>query len=953
MKREEIFRFGKFRANGLTRTLQREDEVFSLNRRAFDVLLYLVQNPGRVLSREELLKNVWPDTSVDENSLEQSISTLRRALAEKPGDNNYVATLPGRGYQFMVPVEVEVRESLTVASPTPPRANVPPGGFLVQKKHSIQTNIVTEETTARSPGQPSRFRPVLVAASIFIMVAVGVIAVRKGSQRSQPAANQAPVTTVSSTSRRSIAVLGFRNLSGRSDEAWLSTAIAEMLSTELVAGEKLRLVPGEDIARAKLDFPATETDTLSRDTLSRLRKNLDSDFIVLGSYTVLGDKPDTHVRLDLRLQDTAGGETIADVAVSGSEAQMSEMVAQAGAKLRQKLGIEAVSPVEGVTIRASLPSNREAARLYAEGLIRLRVFDALGAHDLLRQAVAADPKFALAHSALAEAWWLMGYSKNAQLEAQQAFELSANLSREEKLLIEGRYREMSHDYDKAVEIYRALFTLFPDNLDYGLKLEAMQTRGGKPRDALATVDSLRKLAPPASDDPRIDLAESDVWYMLSDHNRQLQPLENAVQKARNLGYRLVLADALQKRCSLFGLYLGQIQKAAESCRESTEIHSATGDREEEAADLGTLAIITMDTDGPESIRLYQQALPIFREVGNPNGAATVLSNLGLVYAAQGQPATAEKMEREALVVYRRLNDRKGESKALGNLADYRVDQGDLAGGLRFYKESAKTDPSDPERAVLANANIAYVRQLQGDLAEAESGYQRSISSFQETGNQATAAILTSMLASVKYQMDDFQGARKLFEEALSVQTAANKKRSVADIEVSLAELSLEEGRSSAEQEAVIRKAIAVFQQQKANDSEAQAWCLLARDFTAHGNVAAAQDAMQHARVLASKSQNLEVRWRTSIIAARVATADKDAVHSAPGIAARKALVEVIAKSHQQGYGIVELDARLALAEIEMKAGQTAEARIHLAAIQAEAKTKGYNLVARKAASARA
>src|SRR6204780_1063793 len=98
MKTGRIFRFGEFQVNALTRTLRRENEIVSLNRRAFAVLLYLLQNPGRVLTREELLKNVWPDTSVDENSLAQSVSSLRRALAEKPGDNNYIATLPGRGY---------------------------------------------------------------------------------------------------------------------------------------------------------------------------------------------------------------------------------------------------------------------------------------------------------------------------------------------------------------------------------------------------------------------------------------------------------------------------------------------------------------------------------------------------------------------------------------------------------------------------------------------------------------------------------------------------------------------------------------------------------------------------------------------------------------------------------------------------------------------------------------
>src|SRR5580700_8772356 len=116
MKSEGMFQFGEFQIDVLARTLRREEEIVTLNRRAFDVLLYLVQNPGRVLTRDELLKNVWPETFVDENSLAQSISALRRALEEKPGDNTYIVTLPGRGYQFVSPVQVLASESLS-ASP--------------------------------------------------------------------------------------------------------------------------------------------------------------------------------------------------------------------------------------------------------------------------------------------------------------------------------------------------------------------------------------------------------------------------------------------------------------------------------------------------------------------------------------------------------------------------------------------------------------------------------------------------------------------------------------------------------------------------------------------------------------------------------------------------------------------------------------------------------------------
>src|SRR5277367_2222490 len=113
MKAEEIFQFGEFQIDARARTLRREEATVTLNYRAFDVLLYFVRNPGRALTRDELLKNVWPDTFVDEHSLAQSISVLRRALDEKPGDNSYIVTLPGRGYQFVAPVQVVTPEVTT------------------------------------------------------------------------------------------------------------------------------------------------------------------------------------------------------------------------------------------------------------------------------------------------------------------------------------------------------------------------------------------------------------------------------------------------------------------------------------------------------------------------------------------------------------------------------------------------------------------------------------------------------------------------------------------------------------------------------------------------------------------------------------------------------------------------------------------------------------------------
>jgi DNA-binding winged helix-turn-helix (wHTH) protein/TolB-like protein/Tfp pilus assembly protein PilF len=99
------YEFGDFRLDARRRLLVRKDgEVVALTPKAFDVLLFLVERPGATVTKEELLSSVWPDTAIEESNLSQNIYTIRRALGEERGEHQYIATVPGRGYQFVAPV---------------------------------------------------------------------------------------------------------------------------------------------------------------------------------------------------------------------------------------------------------------------------------------------------------------------------------------------------------------------------------------------------------------------------------------------------------------------------------------------------------------------------------------------------------------------------------------------------------------------------------------------------------------------------------------------------------------------------------------------------------------------------------------------------------------------------------------------------------------------------------
>src|SRR6266446_6426512 len=111
------YRFGQFVLDPGRRTLSRADSPVSLTPKAFDVLLFLVQNPNRLVTKDELLKGVWGDAFVEEGNLTQYISHLRKALGDNSEDSRLIVTIARRGYQFTA--TVSVAEAAEIPRPGP------------------------------------------------------------------------------------------------------------------------------------------------------------------------------------------------------------------------------------------------------------------------------------------------------------------------------------------------------------------------------------------------------------------------------------------------------------------------------------------------------------------------------------------------------------------------------------------------------------------------------------------------------------------------------------------------------------------------------------------------------------------------------------------------------------------------------------------------------------------
>ncbi|HEY6324857.1 MAG TPA: tetratricopeptide repeat protein, partial [Thermoanaerobaculia bacterium] len=696
--------------------------------------------------------------------------------------------------RFSTPLEIVA--SLTgERTPSPAAAAPPPGAISPPSSAESAPDAAAAAPAIAAPAAHSSRRRRLVTAALLGLIlasfAVAYYRFEEWRARRSEAERRSGLVSADVIPRRAVAVFGFKDLSGAADTAWLSPALAEMLSTELGAGGALRIVAGEDVARVRLELGLGQPESLARDTLARVRTLLGSDALVIGSYLVAGPSAvNRPIRLDLRLQDARTGETTTLVE-TGTEAGLFQLVAKAGERLRRELRAGAAAPG-----RPAVAASPEAARLYAEGMERLHLFDPVGARALLARAVAADPGSAAAHSGLAAAWAALGYDGKARGEARAAYELSANLPAADRMLIEGRYREAIGEWNQAVDLYRRLYVLYPDSLDYGLRLAAAQIAAGRPQDALATANALRALPEPSRDDPRIDLAEATAAGARSDFLRQHGAAGRAAGRAATLGASLLVAQARLLDCRALR-NLGRAEEALAACAEGQRLYAAAGDRSGVAEALTHAANVRFDRgDLPGAQQLYEQALATYREIGGRGAEAGVLNNIAVVLRSQGELDRARQLYEQVLVIARELGSRDAESIALNNLAGVMLRRGDLDGAAALYQQSLaiRHELGDAAGEAYALDNLGVALRRRGDLADARQRHDEALAIRRRTGQRIGEVASLNNLGSVLFDQGDLAGARRHFEEALAGSRAIGSQTSSAFALFGLGEVLARQGK---------------------------------------------------------------------------------------------------------------------------------------------------------------
>ncbi len=917
--------FGPYELRRSSRELLKYGRKLKIRPQPLHVLSILLEHPGEVVTRDQLRQQLWPaDTFVDfERGLNTAIKELRAVLDDSAAEPSYVETIPKLGYRFIFPVMASV-----AASPVPDPTETQSSG----------ANIVSASVPS-VPLHVSRRRNLLwLVAAAVLVCGIGLSMWRMGVFRT----SYGGPTYAAIKPRPSIAVLGFKNLSRKPKEDWMSTAMAEMLGAELASGQEIRVIPSENISRMQHDLSLAPTETYGQETLGKIHNQLGTDMVVSGSFLALPSGTNIKLRIVLQVQDTRTGETVAAFTEDGTESDLPQLISAGGDSLRQTFRVGALSATAVREVRASIPANSEAERLYAQGLAKLQSFDALAARALLEKAVAADPNHALSHSALADAWSRLGYDVKAQAEAKKAMDLSTNLSREDRLSIEGRYQELTHDHPAAVEVYRTLHNFFPDNLEYALRYASEQSAAGHASDALETVAAMRRLPDPIGKDARIDLAEASAAERLGEMRRSQKAAAAAAERAQALGSNLLLASALNAD-SWARLNLGEIDQSIAEETRVRELRIAAGDNYGAAAALHSLGDrLRYKGDFPAARKAMEEALLEFRRLGAQWAIASCSHNLGMLLTNQNDLQPASAYIEEALAIQRLLDDKRGVASDLDDLSNVLLGLGQLSRAKQMKLEALQDfrDLGDKRGESITLLNLGEVLLQQGDLAAAKQNYEQSKAIKEQLGFKSGIGYALIDLAVVAAEQDQLDSAWALAQQSLEVRTQNKEGVFSAESGVQLAVIALEQARP-VEAEQFARKAIGVFEQEKAPGSASIAYSALARSLAAQGKLAEARASAYRAVSLAQEGSDRMIRMRAELAFAEVG------IQSGHAREAARQIEGLRQQASRDGYTVYDLEARLLLAKAQLKAGNGAVARASLEKLEKDARSKGFLLIARQ------
>jgi DNA-binding winged helix-turn-helix (wHTH) protein/tetratricopeptide (TPR) repeat protein len=805
-----IYRFGEFELDPAERRLSAGGKPVALTPKVFETLVLLVERAGRLVSKDELMRALWPRGYVEESNLTKHIWVIRRALGDGEHGSGFIETVPKLGYRFVAAVTTVKPVDSTVPAVSAPAPVAP----------------VSEPVVLIPPHRPDSATPRPSRRTGWIIIGITALTLALASAWLWRPAHRASVRPADGDSR-TIALMGFGNLSQNPKDAWLGPALMAMLSTELGVSDRVRMIPEELVRDARRGVDDPGPGGYGPDALERLRTRLDADYLVTGTYLVAGSEDDSPLRIDVTIQDAHSGSIIASMSRREHASSLLSMVGEAGAVLRSKLGIPAATAESMTLLGNAEPPSIDVARRFGFALDALDQYDAERARDELLAVVSQAPGYAPAYRELARAWSLLGYRQKAAAAAEQAASRAAGLPPDQRLQVEAVVAAMRYDWTRAGGRWAALVAMRPNAPEFRIELIDALIAGGNLAAAQTALQSLRAL-PSVANDARVDLAAARLAGARADVRTEAEAASNALLRARQHESQGLMADALFELASAHW-HLGRNEEARDESGAAIETYRAIGNPRGEARSRALLGAVYAATNRPQEAReAYQQAMAQYRSIGDIGGVGAVYRDLSEMLWTAGDRDATQMAARQGLAIsreigdvpleawttralatiesdeaatdavvdgYRRvaeLNERTGDKGAhvwsLATLADTERMRGDLNEAHRDCgrAEAEAATLSDPQFAVYSGFICALVAADRGETAAATAALERIERGPANPGIIIYAPNAAMMLAQLDMDRGRYPDARARLERARSGFAAAEATTGEADAEAMLA-----------------------------------------------------------------------------------------------------------------------------------------------------------------------
>lgn len=377
------YEFGPFRLSVEERLLHCADKPLRLTPKVIDTLVALLENKGHVVGKDELIQGIWPDSFVEESSLAQNICLLRKALAEHSGDQQFIETIPKRGYRFVA----EAREIIGTN-----------GEILAEEgHHSAESGNGSAATNAdRWTSSDSRH-----------MISAQPIQSTEGTQSQNL-----------SEALSSLAILPFVNNSGDLDGEYLSDGITESLINNLSQLPQLRVVARTTVFRYK----GNEMDP------PKIGNRLGVRAVLTGRVIQRGDA----MNIQAELVNVRDGTQVWGEQYTRSSSDIFEVQEQIANEITEKLRLKlSVEEKERLTKRYT--ENAKAYHLYLKGRYHWnkRTAESLKKGiECFEQAIQIDPTYALAFAGKSDCYAFLGDVGISAISSKQAFSKALEAARE-------------------------------------------------------------------------------------------------------------------------------------------------------------------------------------------------------------------------------------------------------------------------------------------------------------------------------------------------------------------------------------------------------------------------------------------------------------------------------------------------------------------------------------------